>query len=295
MNLILEKVISFEDEKLKIYRDRFNMKEKSSKKYNMPTQPIIIDKPSKEAVEYIDLDDKIDNKLVSLTFEGRITEYTKPIIDLLHKNDSQATCFISGMDALANDDIIKEISNNGNEIGLQGYSDTPFTKMQLDDIGGSIVATYNMLNSLGVNPTNIVRPPQGKLNESVKDQINAPLVLWSIDSKDLLSSKESIKANILNDIEEGSIIRLHYTENTLEALKDLIPELKKQGYGFVTLSDMKKKYSNIFAPGKVYAKIKKLDEPSKQRVDESNNKDNVISMNKVYTKLAEVKQLDQAA
>ena len=295
MNLILEKVISFEDEKLKIYRDRFNMKEKSSKKYNMPTQPIIIDEPKKEEVEYIELDDKIDNKLVSLTFEGRITEYTKPIIDLLHKNDSQATCFISGMDALANDDIIKEISNNGNEIGLQGYSDTPFTKMQLDDIGGSIVATYNMLNSLGVNPTNIVRPPQGKLNESVKDQINAPLVLWNIDSKDLLSSKESIKANILNDIEEGSIIRLHYTENTLEALKDLIPELKKQGYGFVTLSDMKKKYSNIFAPGKVYAKIKKLDEPSKQRVDESNNKDNVISMNKVYTKLAEVKQLDQAA
>ena len=295
MNLILEKVISFEDEKLKIYRDRFNMKEKSSKKYNMPTQPIIIDEPKKEEVEYIELDDKIDNKLVSLTFEGRITEYTKPIIDLLHKNDSQATCFISGMDALANDDIIKEISNNGNEIGLQGYSDTPFTKMQLDDIGGSIVATYNMLNSLGVNPTNIVRPPQGKLNESVKDQIHAPLVLWNIDSKDLLRSKESIKANILNDIEEGSIIRLHYTENTLEALKDLIPELKKQGYGFVTLSDMKKKYSNIFAPGKVYAKIKKLDEPSKQRVDESNNKDNVISMNKVYTKLAEVKQLDQAA
>ncbi len=295
MNLILEKVISFEDEKLKIYRDRFNMKEKSSKKYNMPTQPIIIDEPNKEAVEYIELDDKIDNKLVSLTFEGRITEYTKPIIDLLHKNDSQATCFISGMDALANDDIIKEISNNGNEIGLQGYSDTPFTKMQLDDIGGSIVATYNMLNSLGVNPTNIVRPPQGKLNESVKDQINAPLVLWSIDSKDLLSSKESIKASILNGIEEGSIIRLHYTENTLESLKDLIPELKKQGYGFVTLSDMNQKYSNPFAPGKVYAKIKKLDEPSKQRVDESNNKDNVISMNKVYTKLAEVKQLDQAA
>ena len=110
-----------------------------------------------------------------------------------------------------------------------------------------------------------------------------------------MSSKESIKASILNDIEEGSIIRLHYTENTLEALKDLIPELKRQGYGFVTLSDMKKKYSNIFAPGKVYAKVKKLDEPSKQRVDESNNKDNVISMNKVYTKLAEVKQLDQAA
>lgn len=295
MNLILEKVISFEDEKLKIYRDRFNMKEKSSKKYNMPTQPIIIDEPKKEEVEYIDLDDKLDTRLISLTFEGRITEYTKPIIDLLHKNDSQATCFISGMDALANDDIIKEISNNGNEIGLQGYSDTPFTKMQLDDIGGSIVATYNMLNSLGVNPTNIVRPPQGKLNESVKDQINAPLVLWNIDSKDLLSSKESIKASILNDIEEGSIIRLHYTENTLEALKDLIPELKKQGYGFVTLSDMNKKYSYIFAPGKVYAKVKKLDEPSKQRVDESNNKDNVISMNKVYTKLAEVKQLDQAA
>ena len=258
MNLILEKTIEVVNKNLKIYRDRFSIKEKTSKKYNMPIYPIIIDEPKKEEVEYIELDDKFDNKLVSLTFEGRITEYTKPIIDLLRKTDSNATCFISGMDALANDDIIKEIYNNGNEIGLQGYSDTPFTKMPLDDIGGSIVATYNMLNSLGVNPTNIVRPPQGKLNESVKDQIYAPLVLWNIDSKDLLSSKENIKANILNDIEEGSIIRLHYTENTLEVLKDLIPELKKQGYRFVTLNDMNKKYSNVFVPGKVYAKIKQL-------------------------------------
>ena len=257
MNLILEKVINFEDEKLKIYRDRFNMKEKSSKKYNMPKYPIIIDEPRKEEVEYIEFDDKLDTRLISLTFDGRITEYTKPIIDLLYKNDSKATCFISGIDTLANDDTIKEIYNKGNEIGLQGYTDTPFTNMNLDEIGGSIVATYDMLNSLGVNPSNIVRPPKGKLNSSVKDQITESLVLWNIDSKDLLpeSTKESIKFSILNNIEEGSIIRLHYTENTLEALKEVIPELKKQGYSFATIKEMNKKYNDTdtFIPGKVYA------------------------------------------
>lgn len=255
MNLILKKIVNND---LRLYKDRFSIKKKSTKKYNMPIYPIIVDEVKVDNIEYIDLDDKLDNKLVSLTFEGRITEYTKEIIELLSRHDSNATCFISGMDTLANDDIIKEISNKGNEIGLQGYSDIPFTRMELDDIGGSIVATYNMLNSLGVNPANIVRPPQGKLNESVKDQINAPLVLWNIDSKDLLSSKDDIKRNIITNIEEGSIIRLHYAENTLEALKELIPELKKQGYRFVTLDEMNKKYSNVFVPGKVYAKIKQL-------------------------------------
>lgn len=246
------------DDNKVLYRDRFTMKTKSSKKYNMPKYPIIIDEPKKEEVEYIELDDKY-TRLVALTFEGRITEYAKPILELLSNTDSKATCFISGIDTLANEDIIKEMKNNGNEIGLQGYSDTPFTNMNLDDIGGSIVATYNMLNSLGVRPSNIVRPPQGRLNESVKDQINAPMVLWNIDSRDLLSKKEDIKLNITNNIEEGSIIRLHYTENTLEALKELIPELKKQGYNFVTLEEMNKKYSNMFVPGKVYAKVKQLD------------------------------------
>lgn len=257
MNLILEKIIEVVNKNLKIYRDRFSIKEKPSKKYNMPIYPIIVDEVKNDKVEYIDLDES--NKLVSLTFDGRITEFTKPILDLLHETDSKATCFISGIDTLANEDIIKEMSKNGNEIGLQGYSDIPFTKMELDDIGGSIVATYNMLNSLGVHPSNIVRPPQGRLNESVKDQINAPMVLWNIDSRDLLSKKEDIKLTITNDIEEGSIIRLHYTENTLEVLRELIPELKKQGYSFVTLEEMNKKYSNVFMPGRVYAKVKQLD------------------------------------
>ena len=231
----------------------------NKKKYGIPTLPIIYDfEIIKEEDDIVDFKPSfLENKLVSLTFDDGPTKYTNELLKVLERNHSRATFFILGNKIKGNEAAIKNISSYGNEIGIHGYSHKPFTNMSLEDVDAEIAGTYNMLNRLGVNPSNIVRPPYGKLNETIKEQVKSPFVLWNIDTADVVNSKEAIRNKIMNNIIPGSIIKLHDTSlNTIEALEEILPELIKDGYRFVTIDEMNKRYANNLVPGKVYAKLK---------------------------------------
>jgi peptidoglycan/xylan/chitin deacetylase (PgdA/CDA1 family) len=69
------------------------------------------------------------------------------------------------------------------------------------------------------------------------------VVLWSIDTRDWAgTSALDICKEIYNNVEDGSIILMHdYVcgeSHTAEALRIVIPELKKLGYRFVTVSEL---------------------------------------------------------
>lgn len=241
----------------------------NKKKYGIPLEPIIIEEKDiiKEEIEIVDIKIekpviKDNSKLLSLTFDDGPSKYTKDLIEVLDKYDSKATFFILGNNIKGNEAIIKNISSKGHQIGIHGYSHTPFTNMDVDDVNAEIAGTYDMLSRIDVRPTNIVRPPFGKLNETIKEQVNYPFVLWNIDTDDVKNqNKENIKTNIRKQISEGSIILMHdLYPTTVEAVDEIIPELIGQGYKFVTLSDMNKRYDTVLKPGKVYAKIKEFDD-----------------------------------
>ena len=232
----------------------------NKKKYGIPTLPIIYDPEIiKEEVEENVMPHFLQNKLVSLTFDDGPTKYTNELLKILERNHSRATFFILGNNIRGNEDMIRDIRSHGNEIGIHGYSHKAFTNMSVEDVDAEIIGTFNMLDRLGVKPSNIVRPPYGKLNESIKGQVKSPFVLWNIDTGGKNDSKENIKSKIKNNIMPGSIIKLHETgETTLEALEELIPELISEGYSFVTIDEMNKRYANNLVPGKVYAKLKEV-------------------------------------
>lgn len=229
------------------------------KKYGIPVLPII-ESSKIEIIEEVVPTINNEEKLVTLSFDDGPSIFTKELLNILNKNNSNATFFILGSNIRGNENIIKEIYDNGNEIGIHGYSHRPFTDMSIEDIDVEIATTYNMLESVGVKPSNIVRPPFGKLNETIKEQVRSPFVLWNINPDDIrCSNKETLKNRIMSEIAPGSIIKLHDTSKmTLEALDELLPILIKQGYKFTTIEEMNKRYSNILVPGRVYAKIKDL-------------------------------------
>lgn len=230
----------------------------NKKKYGIPTIPIIYDlEKVVEDVEVVDnIPNFLENKLVSLTFDDGPTKYTNELLKVLERNHSRATFFILGNKIRGNEEAIKNIRSKGNEIGIHGFSHKPFTNMSLEDVDIEIDDTFRMLKGLGVNPSNIVRPPYGKLNESIKVKSKSPFVLWNIDTGDVRDNKEAIRNKIMNNIKPGSIIKLHDTSiNTIEALEEVLPELIKEGYRFVTIDEMNKRYSKKLVPGKVYAKL----------------------------------------
>lgn len=253
---IKEKLIINKDNKFSYIKNSIIEKKK---KYGIPLLSIIGDEITKEEnIENNESFNYSEDKLISLTFDDGPTEYTNKLLETLNKYDSRATFFILGNNIYNNEDIIKNIHSFGNEIGIHGYSHIPFTNMDIDDINVEIATTYDILDSLGVNPTNIVRPPFGKLNETIKEQVKSPFVLWNIDTGDAkINNKDMIKNKIIDNIEPGSIIKMHDTSAlTIDVLESVLPILKNMGYKVVTVSEMNKRYSNELIPGRVYAKIK---------------------------------------
>ena len=256
MNLYINRLI----EKPALSKDSLTLKERiadtieNKKKYGIPLLPIYT--KEKEMVNDTILEEvKEENKkLVSLTFDGDSKECIDSLMDVLNRNKSRATFFILGNSIDNNVDTIRKIAAYGNEIGIQGYTQTPFTKKDIADVKEEISYTCDRLKEIGVIPSLLVRPPLGKLNATIKENIDIPLVLSNINlsNEDV---KEDIKSAIVNNITPGSIIKLKSNEVTLEALNEIIPILIKKGYKFVTVSEMNKEYSHKLEPGRVYAYI----------------------------------------
>jgi peptidoglycan/xylan/chitin deacetylase (PgdA/CDA1 family) len=89
----------------------------------------------------------------------------------------------------------------------------------------------------------LFRLPFGDYNGKVLDTVTETgnyCVQWDIDSGD---SEDLTKVEIFNNVVKkagnGSIIIFHTNSSqTIEALDDIIGELKKQGYSFALVSNM---------------------------------------------------------
>ena len=87
------------------------------------------------------------------------------------------------------------------------------------------------------------RPPWGILNGRTLAELairRFDVVLWSLDSRDWSKPGASvIEKNILTHVRNGSIILCHDSHDQIvQALPDIIHQLKKEGYKFVTVPEM---------------------------------------------------------
>ena len=103
----------------------------------------------------------------------------------------------------------------------------------------------NLLNEIFGYKTKLFRPPEGVLPGTIyryiKDE-NYTVILWSIDTRDWAGTPaEAMVKNIKEKVSPGDIILMHdfaRRGHTVEALKMIIPYLIKEGYTFVTVSEL---------------------------------------------------------
>ncbi len=180
--------------------------------------------------------------MVALTFDdGPNPRYTPRVLDVLYKNNALATFFICGEDIEGNENLIKEMINHGHEI--ENHTDTHknLSLLTKDKIIEEVVLPQKRIEK--IVPTykfKYIRPPYGEYSETVEDAIDQPLILWDVDSDDyIVTDVEKIVDNVLSSVKDGSIVVFHDDNRyTVAALKKIIPELEKQGYQFVTVSQL---------------------------------------------------------
>lgn len=182
-----------------------------------------------------------NKKVIALTFDDGPSRYTKKIIEYLHKENAVGTFFILGNKVEIYKDTINTCLQYGNEIGNHSYNHKWLTKLGTDELLLQIDKTQQIIyENTGYTPT-IFRPTYGSINQKIRKNVTLDIVLWNVDTMDWkYKSVDKIVSRATKNVKDGDIILMHDThERTYKAILKIVPELKKQGFTFVTVSELK--------------------------------------------------------
>ena len=91
----------------------------------------------------------------------------------------------------------------------------------------------------GKKPT-VMRPPFGAVNETVKQTVGLPIIMWSVDTLDWKTrNTQATIDSVLKNAKDGSVILMHDIHKpSVDAAVQLIPKLIEKGYQLVTVSEL---------------------------------------------------------
>lgn len=202
------------------------------------------------------------DKVIALTFDdGPSLSITPQILDILEKHQAKATFFTVGYNlSEAKVRNLRRALSLGCEIG--NHSDThpgSLTTLSDEEILREITEVNRKITELvgfGYTPT-LMRPPGGHIDKNVLDVLYAAgvrmhTILWNSDSRDWEFNKkwqdgeisyeeavESAVSLVLSEAENGGIVLMHdIKEITPDVLDRVLDALAKEGYSFVTVSEL---------------------------------------------------------
>lgn len=175
---------------------------------------------------------------IYLTFDDGPSKYTTQILDILRQNHSHATFFIIGRQVSTFPDTIRTMKEDGNAIGLHSWAHTSYKKLSYGQIREDIVATKDAIQAAGGNPGLCLRPPYGDMNQNSWTSIGDTgyhVIMWDVDTADWKGiPTENIIGKILAHPQPDRIVLMHdgggVREKTVEAVRQVVPELIKRGY-----------------------------------------------------------------
>jgi peptidoglycan/xylan/chitin deacetylase (PgdA/CDA1 family) len=105
----------------------------------------------------------------------------------------------------------------------------------------------------------LFRAPFGRIDERVKQIVQTPIIDWTIDTLDWTGvSAQEIYDVVWTNKYAGAIVLMHDGyENTVDALKLLLPDLYTAGYQVVSVSAMSKAHACPLRRGGVYIRARK--------------------------------------
>ncbi|SDF60914.1 Peptidoglycan/xylan/chitin deacetylase, PgdA/CDA1 family [Fontibacillus panacisegetis] len=176
---------------------------------------------------------------VALTFDDGPSKYTEEIVDLLKQHEIGGTFFFVGKNVGHYPDSVKYAYNNGYSIGNHSSNHLNLVKQSNDKQEYEILHTNVMLEELIQDKVVLFRPPYGSKNAVTKQILmnnDKKMVLWNIDPEDWRSQNaDAIYISIVKSKVNGSIILLHESQATIDALPKIIQYLKDKELQIVNL------------------------------------------------------------
>ncbi|MCE3201490.1 polysaccharide deacetylase family protein [Paenibacillus sonchi] len=167
-------------------------------------------------------------------------QYIIPMLDILDQEKVKVTFFLDGSWLSRNKELAAEMLKRGHEMENHAYTHPNMSTLSRARATAEIQKTQNLLKeSLGV--TNIwFAPPSGDFDQETVDiaaSLGLKTVLWTLDTVDWRNpSPDSIISKISSQAEPGTLILMHPTASSSQALRGMIRGIKAKGLQLGTVS-----------------------------------------------------------
>ena len=185
-----------------------------------------------------------NEKKIAVTFDAAWSaEDTDLILNILKKHKAKATVFVVGDWVRKNPDAVKKFYNNGHEIGNHSDTHALFSNASEEKIRNEIEDCNTEIEKITGTKPNVLRAPSGDYNNKsieITESYNMKMIQWDVDSLDWKKlSVDDMYNRVTQKVQNGSILLFHNgVEKTPEALDKILTKLEKDGYEFVTVSEL---------------------------------------------------------
>ena len=190
------------------------------------------------------------NKVLYLTFdEGYENGNTSKILDILKEVQVPAAFFVVNPYITQEPDLIKRMvaeghlvcNHSSHHISMATITNNELFKKEFTEVEDAY------LSVIGEEMPKFFRPPMGKYSKESLEKTKAlgyKTIFWSFAYKDWLIDDQpeetKAKEKIKKGIHPGAIILLHAVSDTnAKILKEVLLDLKEEGYEFKSLNDLK--------------------------------------------------------
>lgn len=154
---------------------------------------------------------EVEVPVVALTFDdGPRWDTTSWLMEQLALREVPATFFMVGSRIPGNEDLIRQMKEQGCQIGVHTYDHVDVTGLSQTDFDLQIGKTRTLLREILGEGNYWLRPPYGFVDQGVRTWSDGPIILWSVDPEDWKDHDvERIVASVVERVEDGDVILMH--------------------------------------------------------------------------------------
>ena len=198
---------------------------------------------------------------IALTFDdGPNTVITPQVLDILEENGAVGTFFLIAQNITPESaEMVRRAVAMGCDIENHSVTHSFMDEMSPEQIREEVKTCSEKITEITGRAPEFFRPPFIRVSQEMYDNIELTFICGAgcEDWVPEVSAQTRIE-RVLANAEDGQIVLLHDMEwnvNTVEALKTIVPELKKRGYRFVTCAQLFAEAGVTPVHGRLYSNV----------------------------------------
>lgn len=186
-----------------------------------------------------------EEKKIALTFDcAWENSDTQILLDLLGQNEVKATFFTTGDWCERFPDDVKSLAAAGHAIENHSYKHPHVASISEEKLIEDTRKCDEIIESLTGKAPVLYRAPYGEYSDEMltvfEETLGHKVIQWDVDSRDWQKREAAAMVeSVTKNVQPGSILLFHNDiQNTPDALRQIIPTLKGEGYEFVLVTDL---------------------------------------------------------